>query len=122
MSWALVALGAAAGAPCRFLLDGAVTARWGRRLPWGTLVVNLLGSTAAGLLAGLALGRGVAEPVLALVGVGFLSAFTTASTFAWEVVTLAEDGSAREALLTVVLSVVLGVLLAGAGAAVGLAV
>lgn len=106
-----VAAGAAAGAPARYLLDRAVSARLGRRLPWGILVVNLLGCAAVGLLVGLA------PPALltTLVGVGFLGSFTTASTLAWDVLA---RRPAQGALL-LALHVVPGLALAGAGVLLG---
>lgn len=106
-----VAAGAAAGAPARYLLDRAVTARLGRRLPWGILVVNLLGCAAAGLLVGIA----PAALVVTLVGVGFLGSFTTASTLAWDVLTRGSGQGAR----LLVLHVVPGLALAAAGVVVG---
>ncbi len=115
MTWWAVAVGAAFGAPCRYLLDAAVSARFGRRLPWGTLTVNLLGSAAAGLLAGAMVHRQIDDTVVALLGAGFLAAFTTASTFALEVVALAESGQRRGAGLIVALSVGPGIVLALAG-------
>lgn len=74
-----VALGAALGAPARYLLDRALTSRSddGR----GVLAVNLIGCLLAGLLAG----GGPSDPVARLVGVGILGSFTTASTVAWDV-------------------------------------
>ena len=78
MTALLVALGAAVGAPLRFLaahhLDG--------RLPLGTLAVNVVGSALLGLCAGLALDG----DALALVGVGFCGGFTTYSAFSVQVV------------------------------------
>jgi CrcB protein len=112
-----VAAGAALGAPSRYLLDGAVRSLAGARLPWGTLAVNLLGSAAAGLVAGLRPGT----LTVALVAVGFLGSFTTASTLAAELVGLVEQGRARAALLLLALHVLPGLALAGAGLAVGLA-
>ena len=96
-----VALGAAVGAPARYLLDVAIAR------PWGILLVNLLGCAAAGLLAGLA-PAGVVAP---LVLVGFLGSFTTASTLAWDVL---ERGAWLLAL-----HVVPGLALAGAFFALG---
>lgn len=73
MTAVLVALGAAVGAPLRYLaghlLDG-----W---LPWGTLAVNVTGSFLLGVLSGLALDG----HALALLGVGFCGALTTYSSF-----------------------------------------
>ena len=117
MTWLLVAVGGAVGAACRFLVDLAVTARLGDRLPWGTLAVNLTGSAAFGLLAGLS----APGAVVALVGAGFCGAFTTASALAWETVALAEQRLPWGAVANLGLSVVLGVALGGAGLAVGLA-
>ena len=71
-----VGLGAAVGAPARYLLDAALG-----RQPWGILAVNLLGS----LLAGLVLGVSPGGTVQTLLVVGVLGSFTTASTLAWDV-------------------------------------
>lgn len=85
MTWFLVAVGGAAGAVLRFVVDTAVT-RWvGGRWPWGTLVVNVTGSALLGFLVGLGPGR----HAWALLATGLCGAFTTASTFAWEVLELA---------------------------------
>ena len=107
MTWWAVALGAAVGAPCRYLLDRAVG-----RPPYGTVLVNLLGSLLAGVLAGAALDAGPAESLL---GTGFLGAFTTASTLAADVL---DEPTARGARL-LALHVVPGLVLAAAGLAIG---
>ena len=112
MTWLLVGLGAGVGAACRHALDRAV--RRGR-FPLGILVVNLLGSLLAGIVAGMAPGP-AATSVLA---VGLLGGFTTASTLAVDVLRLHEDGARRAAVLDVVLSVVPGLVLAAAGLWVG---
>lgn len=67
----LVAAGAAVGAPLRYLAGHALD----RRVPWGTLVVNLLGS----LLLGWLVGHGVGANALTLFGTGFCGALTTYS-------------------------------------------
>ena len=118
MSWALVALGGAVGAACRYLVDLGVTARFGDRLPWGTLTVNLLGSAAFGLLVGVS--ALTPDAWVTLLGVGFCGAFTTASALAWETLALVERGRPSRALANLGLSVVIGLALAGAGVAVGL--
>jgi len=109
MTWWAVVLGAAVGAPCRYLLDRAVG-----RPPWGVLVVNLLGSLLAGVLAGAALVTGPAE---ALLGTGFLGAFTTASTLVADVLD-PEAGAGRGSRL-LVLHVLPGLVLAAIGLVVG---
>jgi CrcB protein len=120
VTWVLIAVGGATGASVRYLLDGSVTRRYGGRLPWGTLVVNLLGSVLLGLLVGLDLGRGVPGWVLPLLGAGLCGSLTTTSTLAWETLALAEDGYPRRAVTYLSVSVVAGLALAGAGMAVGL--
>ncbi|MDQ3707986.1 MAG: fluoride efflux transporter CrcB [Actinomycetota bacterium] len=121
MMWLAVAVGAAVGAPCRYLLDTWLTSRFGRWLPWGTVTVNLIGSAFLGMLAGTALVRPVNAAVSALLGVGFCGAFTTASTLAWETVALAEDGWPARAVANIALSLVAGLGLSAAGFALALA-
>ena len=69
----LVALGAAVGAPLRYLL----AQRWDARLPWGTLAVNLAGAFVLGALVGAAVDGGA----MALLGTGFCGGLTTYSSF-----------------------------------------
>lgn len=100
----LIALGAAVGAPLRYLTDRAVQARFGSALPWGTLTVNVAGS----LLLGGVLAVPAGPAVSALVGTGFCGALTTWSTFGYETLRLARAGSRRAALANVALSVTAG--------------
>ncbi|MFS8100225.1 fluoride efflux transporter CrcB [Lentzea alba] len=110
MTVVAVFLGAALGAPVRYLLDWFVSSRVPRSdFPWGTLVVNVLGCFLIGFVVG--------TSWMPLVGVGFCGGLTTYSTFSYETVKLLEAEKYRPALLNVVVSVLLG---AGA-AALGLA-
>lgn len=77
-----VIIGAAIGAPLRYLVDRWVTGRTATGVgafPWGLLTVNVIGS----LLAGIALAVTEGQ-VRALVIIGFCGAFTTFSGFIWE--------------------------------------
>ena len=112
MSWLAVAVGAAVGAVCRWALDRALTRG---AFPLGILVVNLLGSLLAGVVAGLAPGP-LAVSVLA---VGLLGGFTTASTLAADLLRLDAAGDRRGAVLDLVLSVGPGLALGAVGLAVG---
>ncbi len=116
-----VAAGGLVGAPCRYLLDRAVSRRIVSDLPWGTFVVNMSGCLALGLLTGLDLAHHVPSVLMALIGVGFCGAYTTFSTFNFETVQLFEEGHVLEATANVVGSVVVGLAIAGAGVAIGLA-
>lgn len=111
MSALLVALGAAVGAPARFVVDLALRRRSGADFPWGTLTVNVLG----GLLLGLFLGLPLSPQALALLGTGFCGALTTYSTFAYETVRSARTGAYRYALASVMANLGLGVGAAWAG-------
>jgi CrcB protein len=116
MTMLLVAAGAAIGAPVRYLADRTVQRRRDSPLPWGTLTVNVAGSFILGLLTV------TTDPtVTLLLGVGFCGGFTTYSTFGYETIRLAEDGSHRYAILNVLVSLgaglaaaTLGILLARA--------
>jgi CrcB protein len=103
VSWILVALGAAVGAPLRYvagqLLDG--------RLPRGTVLVNLAGSFLLGLLGGL----GVTGNPLALLGTGFCGGLTTYSSFAVQ----AHARGPRTGTLTVLVTVPPALVLCGLG-------
>lgn len=107
----LVILGAALGAPSRYLLDRAIQSRRGGRFPLGTLVVNVSGC----LLLGALTGAGLAQSWMLLAGTGFCGAFTTYSTFSYEAVRLTEQRAHRSAVLYVTVSVVAGLLAAVAG-------
>ncbi len=85
--------GGAAGAVSRFWLANGVHAWLGRGFPWGTLVVNVLGSFVMGLLYVVLLERGpLSGELRALLLVGFLGAFTTFSSFSIETLVLIEQG------------------------------
>ena len=113
MTWLLVALGAAVGAPARYLADRAVQTWHGSGRPWGTLTVNVAGSFVLGLVAGL----GVRAGWSALLGTGFCGAFTTWSTLGHETVRLIEEGDGRGAWGNLALSLAAGVGAAALGAA-----
>jgi fluoride exporter len=108
----MVCLGAACGAPARYLTDRAIQSRHDSVFPWGTLTVNVVGSLILGLLVGAEGHHHVPAEVVAAVGTGFCGALTTYSTFGFETVRLVEDGARLYAVLNVVAS-----LLAGFGAA-----
>jgi fluoride exporter len=86
------------------VLDRVVRSRHDSAFPWGTLVVNVLGSLVLGLLAGLP-----AAPWLsALLGVGFCGALTTYSTFGYETLRLLRNRTYLLAALNVAVSLVAG--------------
>jgi fluoride exporter len=110
----LVALGAAIGAPLRYLVDLALRTWCGPAFPWGTFAVNVAGSALLGLLVAIP----AAAPVMAFAGTGLCGALTTYSTFGYETVRLAEDGTPRRAAVYATASLVAGLAAAYAGMAV----
>jgi CrcB protein len=88
-----VAAGGALGAVTRYLLAVRLYGELGVGFPWGTLVVNLVGSALLGIVLALVEERGAFTPqVRTFITVGFLGAMTTFSTFIYESWEYARDG------------------------------
>ncbi|SNT12717.1 CrcB protein [Asanoa hainanensis] len=119
MTLLFVAIGAAVGAPARYLTDRAIQRLHSDRFPFGTLTVNIVGSFVLGLVTG---GTVTTTGVYALVGTGFCGALTTYSTFGYETVRLLEQGAPRRAVGYAALSIAAGLGAASAGVAIGLTV
>lgn len=115
----LIALGGALGSVTRYYAMGWIASFLGKNFPFGTMGVNILGSFVMGVLIVL-FGRAasVAQPVQAMLTVGFLGGFTTFSTFSLDTMALIERGNTWAAILYVLFSV-LGSLL---GIALGLTI
>ena len=109
MTYVWIVAGAVVGAPLRYFIQGRVQEVAGAGFPWGTLVVNVSGCLAIGLLLTLAEDRGALtrEARLMLV-TGFLGSYTTFSTFGWESYGLVQDGEIFRAAANIGLSVVVG--------------
>ncbi|MGH3882357.1 MAG: fluoride efflux transporter FluC [Pseudonocardiaceae bacterium] len=103
-----VAVGAAVAAPARYLLDRAVQSRHDSVFPFGTLLVNVIGS----LLLGVLIALPADGPVMAVAGAGFCGALSTYSTFSYETLRLLQDRAWLLAVLNISLSLIAGL---GAG-------
>ena len=106
MTWWWVAVGAAVGAPARYLTDRWVQMRHDSVFPWGTLTVNVVGSLVLGVVVGAA--DAIPSVVATALGVGFCGALTTYSTFSYETLRLLETRARLYALANVVVSLLLG--------------
>jgi CrcB protein len=107
----LVFLGAGIGGVMRHFLNLWITAIANSGFPFGILVINVLGSTAMGLVAGWFVARGELLPDLRLfLATGILGGFTTFSAFSLDTALLMERGETFAAAAYVIGSVVLSVL------------
>jgi len=108
-TWFAVAAGGALGSMARFWLAGAVTALTGPRFPWGTLLINVLGSFVIGFVAALTGPHGrqfVGTTGRQFVMVGICGGYTTFSSFSLQTLNLANHDEWLMAGANVCLSVV----------------
>jgi fluoride exporter len=116
----VITLGGALGALSRYGLGLWITNKWNQGFPIHTFIINITGAFLLGFLNILFVEKLALSPLWRLgIGVGFLGAFTTFSTFGYEVFTLMESGNYTTAISYTVLSIVFGFL--GVALGVGLA-
>ena len=100
----LVGLGGFLGAILRYLVSGITTRI--AELPTGTLIVNVIGSTALSIFTF----SSVPDSTMYLINIGLLGSFTTFSTFAYESFKLLEEGENMYFILNISLNVLLGLM------------
>ena len=109
-AWIAVAAGGALGSMARFWLTGAMTALTGPRFPWGTLLINVVGSFVIGLVGGLTLTSariGMHPDIRIFLMTGICGGFTTFSAFSLQTLELMQNGDVGPVLGYAVCSVVL---------------
>ncbi len=109
-AWIAVALGGALGSMARFWMTGAVAALTGPRLPWGTLLINILGSFVIGLVAGVTLSPariGMHPDIRIFLMTGICGGFTTFSAFSLQTLELLQSGDVIPAFGYAISSVIL---------------
>jgi CrcB protein len=115
-----IGLAGSAGALSRAWLGALFTAHFPTPFPLGTFVINMTGSFLLGLVAALGADRGLIPPEWrAPLGIGFIGAYTTFSTWTVETVQLLERGHFALASLYVISSVGLGLVAAQGGLSLG---
>lgn len=116
----LVALGGAVGSVCRYLVGQWSLRLFGPAFPWGTLVVNVAGSFAIGLLVELIARRlNASTEMRLLIITGFLGGFTTFSAFSLDVISLVERSATLVGITYIVVSVAVSLVAVFAGLALG---
>lgn len=108
------------GSLARWGLSGAVQKWSGEVFPWGTFAVNAIGSLAIGWVTALALERALVPPdTRAFLVPGLLGGFTTFSAYSYETLALLRSGQWSSAAGYALGSLVVGVMAASMGYALG---
>ena len=110
ITWLFVALGSALGGMARYGLGLLVARAVGQSFPWGTLLINVLGSFVIGFYGALTLADGpmpASVQARAFVMVGICGGFTTFSSFSLQTVDLLQAGENAAAGMYIVASVAL---------------
>lgn len=115
MTYFLICVFGGLGAATRFMLDGAIRARWAHKLPVATIVINLSGALLIGFLAGAHISGPLSGSVDLIAAVGFCGGYTTFSTAMVETVRLIQTGNPVRAAVNLFGTLVLAVAAAGLG-------
>jgi CrcB protein len=119
VQYVVIAVGAMLGANLRFVVGNWAADRFGADFPYGTFIVNVSGSFVIGIVLSLIGERVGINPLWRLFfATGFLGGYTTFSSYAWETLTLAQDGNWVPALAYVLGSNVIGLIGVWLGAAI----
>lgn len=116
-TYLLLALGGALGTLARYGISSAA-GPLSKTLPWGTIVINILGSFVIGFFGTLTLAHGrypVSENVRLFVMVGFCGGFTTFSSFSLQTLDLLRGGAIGRGIINILLSVALCLCAVAAG-------
>lgn len=110
----------ALGAVARYLLAEWTSARWRGHLPRATMLINVSGAFALGVLVAFATGHASgSRSLITVAGTGFLGGYTTFSTLAYETHALTRAGKVSHAWLHALGTLIAGVVAAFAGIALG---
>jgi CrcB protein len=104
------------GAATRYLVDLGIARVTGTRFPWGVMVINITGALALGLVVGMLPGAAF------VIGTGFLGGYTTFSTAMIDTVALWRDGARRASAFNAIGMLVVAVVAAACGLALGAAI
>lgn len=110
------------GGVCRGMLRYVLGTQFGRlnlRFPLGTFIINVTGSLFLGWFLVYVARHNVSDTTRLAIGVGFVGAYTTFSTFMYESNKLADDGAGLEAMAYILASLIVGIIAVRVGMLVG---
>jgi len=106
----LVGIGGFAGSSARYLMQ-LIFPHYPGAFPWGTFLINIIGSLLIGIIYGLAEEHKImSQEMRLLLAIGFCGSFTTFSTFSVENLQMIQVGSYAHLAVNILLSVTLGVI------------
>jgi CrcB protein len=115
-----IALGGALGSLSRYGVSHLTLKYFDIGFPWGTFIVNVLGSFFIGLIAFYFAGKVIFTPVWqGFLVIGFLGAFTTFSTFSLQTLELFQNNHWHLAIINMILNLILCITAVYAGAGLG---
>ncbi len=115
-----IAVGGALGSVARYWVGTNVSNRMGIRFPYGTLVINITACLIIGLSLEILNRHTNVNPALRyLIPIGFIGAYSTFSTFEWEIFSSVNSGAFWIAILYVATSLIFGFVAVALGAALG---
>jgi CrcB protein len=118
-----IALGGALGSIARYVVGVGVSDRLGIRFPYGTLLINISACAIIGFSLEILNRHTNFNPALRyLIPIGFVGAYSTFSTFEWEIFSNLRSGAFWIALLYVAASLVFGLIAVALGSSLGRAV
>ncbi len=124
MMLVLVGIGCGMGAVLRHYLSGYAARKLGSSLPWGTMLVNVLGALAIGLIYALEQPTGGDATTLThgFLVIGVLGGFTTVSSLSLQTIGLAQGGAINRAIVNILLTLTLGLSAVYLGMQIGTAI
>jgi len=115
-----IAIGGALGSVARYVVGTSVSNRLGLRFPYGTLVINITACVIIGFSLEILNRHTNVNPAFRyLIPIGFIGAYSTFSTFVWEIFSSLNSGAFWVATLYVVTSIVFGLVAVALGATLG---
>lgn len=105
-----ISIGGSFGAVSRYYLSKIITDYFGAIFPWGTLIVNSIGSLLIGFFFVLFDKVILPNEFKSFTAIGFIGAFTTFSTFALESINLLRDGEIKLGLLNIIFNNFIGII------------